>query len=67
MLHRSDVYCLQYIDLKCVDPDSQQTGIAVSAASPAIMQNIPSEGVMRVVRYNNVPVCYILICCFELF
>ena len=29
-------YYLQYIELKCVDPDSRQTEIAVCAALPAV-------------------------------
>jgi hypothetical protein len=36
-------YLLQYVELKRVDPDSQQTGIAANAALPAFMRNILVE------------------------
>lgn len=46
---------MQYLELKCVDYDSRQSGIAANAALPVVTRNALSYSVIPVARINNVP------------
>jgi len=51
-----NAYCrLHYIELKCVDYDSRQSGIAANGALPVVTRNALSHAVIPVARINNIP------------